>query len=82
METLSETEFAPSLEKSSFRPNYFVDITEFLSKKLQAMKIYGNEIGNHPFPRSLENIENLAMLRGTVAGCKYAEAFMLLRDIQ
>ena len=42
METISETEFAPSLKETTFIPNYFVDISGFLSKKLEIMKIYKN----------------------------------------
>ena len=82
METLSETEFAPSTKEDSFIPNVFVDITEFFDKKLEIMKIYKSELGNHPFPRSIENIKALATLRGAMAGCKYSEAFMLLKEIK
>ena len=32
METLSETEFAPSIKKESFVPNTFVDISKFIKK--------------------------------------------------
>ncbi len=79
METLSETDFADIT--NSFIPNVFVDISEFLDKKLEIMKIYESEIGKHPFPRSLETIEALAKIRGAQAGCKYAESFMLLKEI-
>jgi len=79
METLSETDFSDIT--NSFIPNVFVDISEFFNKKLEIMKIYENEIGVHPFPRSLETIESLAKVRGAQAGCKYAESFMLLKEI-
>ena len=82
METLSETEFAPSTKEESFVPNVFVDISEFFGKKLEIMRIFESELGKHPFPRSEKNIEALAILRGATAGCKYAESFMLLKDIQ
>lgn len=80
-ECISETEFAPALPEKVFQPNYFVDITKFLSKKLEIMKIYKSEIGEHPFPRSIRNIEALAVFRGTVAGVEYAEAFQMIKYI-
>jgi LmbE family N-acetylglucosaminyl deacetylase len=81
-ECLSETEFSPPLPEKVFIPNYFVDITEFLTQKLEIMKIYASEIGKHPFPRSLQNIEALAIVRGATAGVKYAESFCLLKNIE
>tara|TARA_B110000003_G_C16517421_1_gene483615 strand:- start:243 stop:914 length:672 start_codon:yes stop_codon:yes gene_type:complete len=80
-ECLSETEFAPQLHEKIFIPNYFVDISEFLPRKLEIMKVYKSEIGEHPFPRSLRNIEALAVFRGATAGAFYAEAFQLLKFV-
>jgi LmbE family N-acetylglucosaminyl deacetylase len=82
METLSETEFALSTKEDSFVPNVFVDITKYLDKKLEIMKVFESELSEHPFPRSLRNIEALATLRGATSGCEYAESFMLLKEIQ
>jgi len=82
METISETEFAPSLKGTVFTPNHFVDITNFLDKKIKLLKVFNNEIKKPPFPRSIENIKSLATLRGSTAGCKYAESFMILKDIR
>ena len=79
MEVLSETDFAaPDM---TFSPNYFVDISPFLEKKLNILKIYRSEIGSRPFPRSLESVSALAALRGAQAGCRYAESFMLLKSV-
>ena len=80
METLSETEFAPSTKEDSFIPNMFVDITDFIDRKIEIMKTYTSEIGNHPFPRSERNVRALATFRGATAGCEYAESFMILRE--
>jgi N-acetylglucosamine malate deacetylase 1 len=80
-ECISETEFAPSLPEKVFLPNYYVDISEFLHEKLDLMKIYESEIGEHPFPRSMRNIEALAVFRGASVGVEYAEAFQLLKFI-
>ena len=80
-ECISETEFAPALPEKVFIPNYFVDISPFLEKKLAIMQIYESELEEHPFPRSLKNIEALATFRGASVGVEYAEAFQLLKFI-
>lgn len=82
METLSETEFTPSTTDDTFIPNVFIDITPYLDKKIEIMKIYKSEIGEHPFPRSKKNIKALATIRGASSGCEYAESFMLLKEIR
>lgn len=81
METISETEFSPSLKESSYIPNYFVDISKFLARKILIMKTFESEIQKHPFPRSLKNIKALATFRGAMAACQAAESFMLLKEI-
>lgn len=80
-ECISETEFAPVLPEKVFQPNYFVDITKYFSKKLEVMRVYESELGEHPFPRSIRNIEALATFRGASVGVEYAEAFQLLKYI-
>lgn len=80
-ETLSETEFGINPDANGFRPNYFVDISQYLERKLEIMRIYESEMGPAPFPRSEEAISALAVIRGAAAGTKAAEAFMLLKEI-
>jgi len=80
-ECISETEFAPALPERMFMPNYFVDISDQIDQKLEIMKIYASELGEHPFPRSIENIVSLAHFRGASVGVKYAEAFQLIKFI-
>lgn len=79
MEILSETNFG--LPTTPFSPNVYVDISEYLEKKKKAMQLYKNEMGKHPFPRSIESIEALAYIRGTEAGVKYAEGFQLVKAV-
>lgn len=79
-EALSETEFAPAIPGSTFVPNVYVDITDYMDKKLEIMSMYDTELMNPPYPRSLSSIEALARYRGTRAGVMYAEAFMLLYE--
>jgi len=81
IETLSETEFACSTKEDSFIPNTFVDISKHMNKKIDIIKIYKSELQKHPFPRSIKNIKALATFRGATSGFKYAESFVLLKDI-
>ena len=55
-ETLSETDFVSPRPESAFLPNSFSDISSFLEKKLEIMRHYKNEMKDHPFPRSEQNI--------------------------
>lgn len=80
-EVISETEFSPSLQSNAFVPNCFSDITQYIDKKLEIMEIYKGEMGEHPFPRSKENIAALATFRGATAGVRYAESFVVLKEI-
>lgn len=77
-EILSETEWGQPL--AVFAPNSYVDISNFLNKKLAAMRVYDTELKPFPHPRSLEAVEALAKKRGAEAGLKAAEAFMLIRE--
>ena len=81
METLSETEFSLSTKEDSFIPNMFIDVSEYINKKIEVMKVYEGEMGSHPFPRSERNIKALATYRGATAGCEYAESFMLIKEV-
>ncbi len=78
METLSETEFALATPARTFIPNVYVDITEYMERKLEIMAMYAKEVMEEPYPRSLSSIKALARLRGSRAGVMYAEAFQLL----
>lgn len=79
MEVLSETDFA--FDGCAFSPNYFVNISDHLEKKIKIAKIYKGEIKKHPFPRSAEALKALAVLRGAKANCRYAEGFIALKYI-
>lgn len=79
-EALSETEFAVATAGNTFIPNVYVDITDYIDKKLEIMKLYDTEIMEEPLPRSLSSIRALARVRGSRAGVMYAEAFQLLYE--
>lgn len=80
-ECLSETEFAPQLPQNVFIPSYFVDISDYIDEKIKIMKVYKSELGKHLFPRSVESIKSLSLLRGSIANVKHAEAFQAVKII-
>lgn len=80
IEALSETEFSPAIPSTSFVPNVYVDITEYVVRKMEIMSMYSGEVMSEPYPRSLSSIKALARVRGSRAGVMYAEAFMLLYE--
>ena len=80
-ETPSETEFSLDADVS-FQPNVFIDISDYLKRKLELLGIYSSELSDFPFPRSIETIKALAAWRGSNAGVIAAEAFQLLRERQ
>lgn len=79
-EVPSCTEQSPPFYESTFLPNYYVDITMYIDKKIEAFKCYETEGRNYPHPRSQEALRVLAQKRGIEIGFKYAEAFMILRE--
>ena len=78
-ETPSSTEQSPPLIENLFAPNFYINISDFIEAKLQALKCYKTEDRPAPHPRSQGGIEVLAKKRGTEIGYLYAEAFMILR---
>lgn len=68
--------------ENAFRPNFYVDIDDFLETKLEAMRIYSSELRQWPHPRSLEAIEHEARLNGAHVGRKAAEAFRIARLLE
>jgi len=78
-ETLSETEWGQEIEP--FTPNVYVDISDTIRFKLNAMKTYKSELKPFPHPRSLKTIKALAQKRGSESGVKLAEAFKLIREL-
>jgi LmbE family N-acetylglucosaminyl deacetylase len=80
-EVVSASEWAFQCLTPSFRPNFFVDITDTLEIKLQAMLQYEGEVRPFPHPRSIEAIRDTARRWGSVVGCGAAEAFELIRAV-
>jgi LmbE family N-acetylglucosaminyl deacetylase len=64
-----------------FVPNVFIDISEYLDKKLEAMSCYETQLRELPHPRSLEGLRLLAEERGLSVGLPAAECFQLIREL-
>lgn len=80
-ETISETDFGMKPDNCGFRPNVFINISNFLEKKLTILDCFESEVGDFPFPRSRIALESLARVRGVQSNHLAAEAFMLLKEI-
>lgn len=81
-ETLSETGWNIPNIQNEFIPTVYVDITDTLVKKKQALRLFQSQMGDFPYARSIEAIEALARFRGITVGVKAAEAFSLIREIK
>lgn len=80
-ETVSETHWtAPGVEPP-FDPQVYIDVTDHLPAKLEAMRTYKSQLKPAGDARSLEAIEALATWRGSIVGLNAAEAFVLIRDV-
>jgi len=79
-EVLSSTDIAPPIPEFAFQPNYWVDVSVHLERKIAAMRAYVREMKEFPHPRSAKGIEILAQKRGMEIGFGAAEEFVSLRD--
>jgi len=80
-EVPSSTEWQLPGSASVFAPNWFIDISDELECKLEALDAYSSELRNWPHPRSREAVEHLARWRGATVGVHAAEAFVLGRQL-
>jgi LmbE family N-acetylglucosaminyl deacetylase len=78
-ETLSETDAGIDPVRV-FQPTVFVDISDYLDRKIELMGIYESEMGEFPFPRSERALRAQAEICGAGAGFDVAEGFMLMRE--
>jgi LmbE family N-acetylglucosaminyl deacetylase len=81
-ETPSSTEWRPASDGSAFAPAVFVEVTESLDRKLDALRAYAGEMRPWPHPRSIEAVGHLARWRGATVGVAAAEAFELGRKLE
>lgn len=80
-ETLSSSEWNQHTNDKTFKPNFFVDISQTIDEKIKALKAYDIEMRPYPHPRSYEGVKYLASVRGMTVGVHYAEAFEMIRKV-
>ena len=78
----SSTEWAFQRLEPLFRPSVFVDITETLETKIEALACYDTETRKFPHPRSAEALRAIAKRWGSVVGLPAVEAFELIRSVR
>ena len=77
----SSTEWTPA-PLNWFVPNWLVDVTTTLERKVAAFAHYETEQRDYPHPRSERAIRAAAELYGASRGCEYAEPFVLVRSLE
>lgn len=80
-ETPSSSEWNAPILTDKFIPNVYVDISETISKKIQAMEAYKSELREFPHPRSIEAVTTYAKKNGLVIAKEAAECFLLIREV-
>lgn len=72
------------LNTYSFNPQYFVNISNFIDIKREAIKSYKSvfEKKNNNYSKYFESIVGRAKFRGEVIGVDYAEAFVVAKKIE
>lgn len=74
----SSTDWIFTSSAERFSANVYVDISNYLEKKLKAFAIYEEEICQFPHPRSLKAVHDRARVFGSEAGFLAAEGFHLV----
>ena len=77
----SSTEWTPAAV-NWFMPNWYVDITATLERKIAAFAHYETERREYPHPRSERAIRATAEFHGTCSGFELAEPFVLVRSLE
>lgn len=78
-EVASSTHWRPPVSAQPFNPNWFVDITHQLERKLSALSVYEGEMRPWPHARSVKALEHLAHWNGANIATEAAECFALGR---
>lgn len=76
-ETSSSSEWGALASGAAFCPQVYVDISGTIDSKLRAVAAYETELRETPHPRSLRSVRSLAQYRGSVAGFRAAEGFVV-----
>lgn len=77
-EVPSSSEWGGIMLGERFQPNFYVDISSAIERKLEAVSCFRQELKEYPHPRSIVAVRKLAELRGVEVGLEAAEALRLL----
>ena len=71
------------LNTYAFNPQYFVNISKYIEKKIEAIKCYKSVFENkkNNYSKYFDSILGRAKFRGEVIGVDYAEAFVIAKKI-
>lgn len=75
------TSLSWSMEWEKFHPNFYVDISNYLDKKLKALSLHKSQLRPSIHHSSLENVKHWAQVRGKEVSVEAAEAYMCLRFV-
>jgi LmbE family N-acetylglucosaminyl deacetylase len=68
-----------SLEREKFHPNFYIDISDFLEQKIQAVCMHASQRRPSIHHSSPENVKHLAYARGKEISVDAAEGYVCLR---
>ncbi len=77
--TVSSTEWA---YPRTFIPDTWIDISDYMEKKISAFECYKSEMREYPHPRSSESLKNAAHFFGNQCSMDCAEVFMTIRRVK
>ena len=77
-EVPSSTDWTFNQVHPAFEPNVYVNVSEYIDKKKQALELYTTETYQFPDARSVESMITRAKYRGSQVGVEYAESFKLV----
>jgi len=83
-EVLSETNYQSTFLGKSFNPNKYIDISNYIDRKIEALMVYKSQISadkDKNFTRNIHAVKALAKYRGATINKKAAEAFYIERII-
>lgn len=80
-ETLSATEWSVPEPTNAFQPTTFINVSDHLDAKLDALSAYERELRDSPHPRTIETVRKNAEVWGAKSGVPAAEPFELLREV-
>lgn len=62
-----------------FKPNFYFDISSVFDGKITLLKCHTTQLREDPFPRSPQNLERLAGMRGCEISTQFAESYNLIK---